>query len=202
MVSMLSSTQSEFTDDLAVAESPSLRRHPAETRFSERPSFIDKPSRPRRATRAFLRFLFAVGVGVAGTLAWQSYGGEAKQMAAGWAAQYGWSLPWLSDRTADEPSPPSPAATQAVARAAPEPAVPSVDPRQLDAMMGSLSAMMHRIDQLAAGQEQMASDIAKLQTAEQEIRHHIAAAPQRPAAGPAGKPAPTTPAARSSTLPR
>jgi hypothetical protein len=203
MISRLSSSQSEFPDDLVVADSPSLRRRPTDTEFVERPLFVDKPSRTRRATRAFLRFLFAVGLGVAATLAWQSYGGAAKQMAAGWAAQYGWSLPWLSDSAADEPNAPASSATQAVARAAPEtaaPAGPAPEQRQLDAITGTLSAMMHRIDQLAAGQVQMVSDIAKLQAAEQEMRQQIAAAAQRPAAPPASKSAP--PPARSSTLPR
>jgi hypothetical protein len=198
MISRLSSTQSEFPDDLVVAESPSLRRRPTDTEFVERPLFVEKPSRTRRATRAFLRFVFLVGLGVAATLAWQSYGGAAKQMAAGWAAQYGWSLPWLSDRAADEPSPAVPMAAQAVAPTAP--AAPAPDQRQLDAIMETLSAMMYRIDQLGAGQVQMVSDIAKLQAAEQEMRQQIAAAAQRPAAAPASKSAP--PPARSSTLPR
>jgi hypothetical protein len=60
--------------------------------------------------------------------------------------------------------------------------------------------MMHRIDQLGAGQVQMVSDIAKLQAAEQELRQQIAAVPPRAAPAPASKSAP--PPARSSTLPR
>jgi hypothetical protein len=36
----------------------------------------------RRASRAFVRYLVAICVGVAGTLAWQSYGEEAKQTIA------------------------------------------------------------------------------------------------------------------------
>jgi hypothetical protein len=201
MISRLSSTVSEFPDDLVVSDSPSLRRRPADTEFVERPLFVEKPSLTRRATRAFLRFVFLVGLGVAGTLGWQTYGGAAKQMAAGWAAPYGWSLPWLSDRAADEPSPAVPMAAQAVAPTAPiAPAAPAPEQRQLDAITGTLSAMMHRIDQLGAGQVQMVSDIAKLQAAEQEMRQQIAAVPPRPAPAPAGKSAP--PPARSSTLPR
>jgi hypothetical protein len=202
MVSRLSPAQSEFPDDLVIAESPSLRRRSAESEFSERHLLIDKPSLFRRASRAFIRYLFAVGVGVAATLAWQSYGEGAKQMVASWAAQQGWPLPWLS-READEFNPPTPGAAP-VARAVPEtvtPAVPSLDQQRLAAITDGLAAMRQRIEQLAAGQEQMAGDIAKLQAAEQEIRHQIAAAPPRPAAAPAGKPAPAA-APRSSTLPR
>jgi hypothetical protein len=204
MVSRLSPAQSQFPDDLVIAESPSLRRRPAESEFSERPLFIDKPSLPRRASRAFIRYLLAVGVGVAATLAWQSYGDGAKQMVASWAAQQGWSLPWLS-READEPNPPTPPAAP-VARTVPEtvtPAAPSLDQQRLAAITDGLAAMQHRIEQLAVGQEQMASDIAKLQTAEQEIRRQIAAAPPRPAVAPAGKAAPAAASpSRSSTPPR
>ena len=190
MVSRLSPTQSEFPDDLVVAESPSLRRRSTESEFSERPPFIEKP---RRASRAFARYLFAVCVGAAATLAWQSYGEAGKQMVASWAAQYGWSLPWLSYREADEPNRPTPSAAQAVARTAPEtvaPAVPSLDQLKLEALTGGLAAMRQRIDQLAAGQEQMASDIAKLQAAEKDIRHNISASLARPAVAPASKPKP------------
>jgi hypothetical protein len=205
MVSRLSPAQSEFPDDLVVAESPSLRRRSVESEFSERSLFVDKPSLFRRGSRAFIRYLFAVCIGVAGTLAWQAYGENAKQTVASWAAQQGWPLPWLSDRAADESGPPAPSPAQAVARSAAEPAAPvvsSLDQQKLEAMTNSLAAMRQRIEQLAAGQEQMAGDIAKLHAAEQEIRHQIAAAPPRPAAAPAAKPAPTAVPARPSTLPR
>jgi len=196
MVSRLSPTQSEFPDDLVVAESPSLRRRSTESEFSERPPFIDKPSRPRRRSRAFARFLFAVCLGVAGTLAWQSYGDVPQQMAASWAAQNGWSLPWLSYREADQRKPPTPSAEQAIART-----VSSLE-RQLSAIAVSLAAMQQKIEQLDAGQAKTASDIATLQATDEEIRHQIAAPPQRPAAAPASKPIPTAPPARSSTPPR
>ena len=52
---------------------------------------IDKPSHKRRASRAFVRYLIAIGIGVAGTLAWQSYGEAAKQMIAANAPRLGWS---------------------------------------------------------------------------------------------------------------
>ena len=188
MVSRLSPAQSEFPDDLMVAESPSLRRRPIDSEFSERSLLIDRPPLLRRASRAFVRYLFAAGVGVAATLAWQSYGEAAKQTVASWAAQQGWPLPWLSAREADATAPPTPSAAQALARTAPEtatPAVSSPDQQQLEAITGSLATMRQRVEQLAAGQEQMAGDIAKLHAGEQEIRRQIAAAAQRPAAAPA-----------------
>jgi hypothetical protein len=45
----------------------------------------------RRASRAFVRYLVAICVGVAGTLAWQAYGEAAKQTIATKAPELGWS---------------------------------------------------------------------------------------------------------------
>jgi hypothetical protein len=203
MISRLSTRQSEFPDDLVTAESPSLGRRTTESEFSEHPVLVCRPSLRRRASRAFVRYLFTACVGVAATLAWQSYGEAAKQMAASWVAQHSWSLPGLSYRAANEPSPPTSSAAQAVPRTVPEtvvPAVASPDQRQLAMITFNVATMRQSIEQLTASQEQMASDIAKLQAAEQEIRNQISAPPQRSAAAPAGKSPPTAaPPTRSST---
>jgi hypothetical protein len=56
----------------------------------------------RRRSRGIVRYLVAIGIGVAATLAWQSYGEttkqiiatkapETKQMIAGWMQQLGWT---------------------------------------------------------------------------------------------------------------
>src|SRR5215472_4114674 len=45
----------------------------------------------RRGLRGFVRFLLAICIGVAATLAWQSYGEEAKQIIATKAPELGWS---------------------------------------------------------------------------------------------------------------
>jgi len=45
----------------------------------------------RRSSRRFGRYLIAICVGVAGTLAWQSYGDAAKQVIATRAPELGWS---------------------------------------------------------------------------------------------------------------
>lgn len=210
MISSLSAAQSEFADDLPVADSPPLHRRRIESEFSNDRRFADKPSLLRRVTRALVRYVIAIGIGVAGTLAWQSYGDTAKAMIADWAAQRGWSLAWLpfdptartgSQSTADSRSlsaaqPSAPSAS--VARTTPAdvapapPAAPSADLQQLQAMTVSLDAVRQKVEQLAVGQQQMASDIAKLQAADEEIRHKIAAAPPKPAAAPASKPTPAT----------
>ena len=45
----------------------------------------------RRRSRGIVRYLVAMGIGVAATLAWQSYGETTKQMVATKAPELGWS---------------------------------------------------------------------------------------------------------------
>jgi hypothetical protein len=45
----------------------------------------------RRRSRGIVRFLVAMGIGVAATLAWQSYGGTTRQIIATKAPELGWS---------------------------------------------------------------------------------------------------------------
>jgi hypothetical protein len=175
----------------------------------------------RRTSRSLARFLVAACVGVAATLAWQSYGGTVKRMIANSAPQLSWLL--LSLPTTNPPSgheiaveQPSPPAVQVSApQAAPEqrgpvastasvstaPTAPSPELQQLETMAHDLAAVRQSVEQLAAGQEQMARDIAKLQTAGQDIRRRISALP--PAAAPtARKPVPSPqPAPQSSAGP-
>jgi len=73
---------------------------------------------------AFVRFLMIFFVGVAATLAWQSYGGAAKETIASWSPHLGWLAP-----------PPAPAGTS---------------PEQLVAMSRGLAVMRQDVDKLAA----------------------------------------------------
>jgi hypothetical protein len=211
MVSMVSPRQSEYSDDLLVVDGPSMRERLGESGFSDSPLLTRRPSFGKRASRAFIRYLIACCVGVAGTLAWQFYGDAAKQTIATWGAEQGWSMAWLSNgEVAKTDPPPRPERTQAVAaaQAAPEAAspagAPSFDLQQLKTATVSLAAtlatMRERVERLAAGQEQTASEIAKLQAADEEIRHKLAAIATRPAAAPS-KPA-ATPPSRPPTPPR
>ncbi len=155
-----------------------------------------RPSLGRRALRACVRFLITLGIGVGGTLAWQSYGDEARQIiATAYPQQLGWVAP-----PAAPPAPGAQNASAAVASTAPAPspaAAPSIDPQQLKTMSLGLAAVRQDVDrlaaQLASGQQQMAGDIAKLQASEQDILNKISAPPLRPAAVPARKPVPLTP---------
>jgi len=55
-----------------------------------------------------------------------------------------------------------------------------------------IASMQQSVEKLAAGQETMARDIARLQAAEKDIRHRISVPPPQPAAAPAHKPVPAT----------
>jgi hypothetical protein len=183
----------------------------------------DRPSLGRRASRSLARFLVTACIGVAATLSWQSYGGTAKQMIANSAPQLSWllSLPAMNppsgrEIAVEQPSPPdvqasapqaasaqagavAPTASETAASTAPT--APSPELEQLATMAHDLAAVRQSVEQLAAGQEQMARDIAKLQTAGQDIRRRISALPPA-AATTAHKPVPPPqPALQSSVAP-
>src|SRR5207248_2737803 len=130
----------------------------------------DRPSLGRRTLRSFARFLMVACIGVVATLAWQSYGGGAKEMIA---SQLGWSLslpasdlPSGTDSAAQQPSPPAvqasapeaaPAQAGAVAPAqetvAPTaPANAAIELQRLETMARDLAAVRQTTEQLAAGQ--------------------------------------------------
>jgi hypothetical protein len=181
----------------------------------------DRPSLGRRNSRSLARFLVTACFGVAATLAWQSYGGTAKQMIANAAPQLSWllSLPAMNppsgrEIAVEQPSPPAVQASAPQAASAQAGAVaptaletaastaPSPELQQLETMAHDLAAVRQSVEQLAAGQEQMARDIVKLQTAGQDIRRRISALPPASAATTAHKPVPPPqPAFQSSAAP-
>ena len=73
---------------------------------------------------AFVRFLMISFIGVAATLAWQSYGGAARETVASWSPHLGWLAP-----------PPAPG---------------GASPEQLVAMSRGLAVMRQDVDKLAA----------------------------------------------------
>ena len=170
----------------------------------------------RRASRAFVPYLVAICVGVAGTLAWQSYGEEAKQtiatrapelgwspevrqMIASWVEQLGWTkrplpktLLFILPRRRPQVATVARPCPAAVAPSAPT--VPSFDPEQVHQIVVDLTALRQTVEQIAAGQDQMARKVDRLQAADQEILVKISESPPPPpiAAAPAvaGQPAP------------
>ncbi len=202
MVSTVSPRRAEVSDDLMLVDSPPLRGRLGEHEFSDRSVSLARPSFAPRTSRAFLLFIIACGIGVGATLAWQSYGDAARDTLAAWAEQQGWSMGWLrSEGTAAPSTPAGPQGRTAPAAAELAPGASAADLQQLKTMtlgmVSTLTTMKERIDQLAAVQFQTASDVGKLQAAEQEIRQKITALPSRPTAAPS-KPAsaasPRTPA--------
>jgi hypothetical protein len=187
MVSMVNPRRAEVSDDLLLVDSPPLRERLGEPEFSDECVPIAPPSFARRASRAFVRFVFACGVGVGATLAWQSYGDAARETVATWAEQQGWSIGWLRPEGAPAPSAPAQAAAEIA------PPASAADLQQVKSMtlsmVSTLTTMKERIDQMAAAQVQTASDVGKLQAAEQEIRQKISTLPSRPAAQPPSRPA-------------
>jgi hypothetical protein len=174
MAYTLSSTQSEFPEDRWATEPPiQARTRPTDRR-------IEQPSPDKRASGGFARFLIIFCIGVAATLVWQSYGDVAREMIANSSPQLRWLAP------------------QAVAQTAPDmvtptaPATPSPDVQQLKGMSLGLAAVRQSVEQLAAAQQQMTDEIAKLQATEQEILDKVSG-PPRPAAAPPRKSAPPVP---------
>jgi len=160
----------------------------------------------RQASGAFVRYLLAICVGVAGTLAWQSYGEEAKQTIATRAPELGWSpevrqmiASWTKPLAGPENTAARPAASESrqaapVANTVPEtvapsaPAVPSFDPEQAKQMAQSLDALLQAVERLAATQDQMKSEMTRLQAADLEILAKIPAPPLQSPANPRRKP--------------
>jgi hypothetical protein len=155
----MSSTRSEFSADLRAGE-PSI----------EPSTFRNRGS--------FTRILITFCVGVAATLAWQSYGNAAREIIANSYPQLGWLAP-----------------QSAIARTVPDTIVPpatSPDSQEFKAISLDLAALRQKVDQLAASQQQMTRDFTiGLHAAEQEILDKISVLPSQPAAAPARKPVPT-----------
>ncbi|MGA8319910.1 MAG: hypothetical protein WBE48_14070 [Xanthobacteraceae bacterium] len=180
-----------------------------ESDFAAGSRLIDKPPRTRRASRAFVRYLIAIGIGVAGTLAWQSYGEAAKQTIAANAPRLGWSpeaqrtiAGWVQELgltkppiAADTGQAGTPQAA-AIAQTAPEmkadtsaPAAASLE--QVQRMAADLAALHQTVEDLTAGQDRMARDIATMQAADEAVMQKVTAPPPPAAAPVAHKHVPT-----------
>jgi hypothetical protein len=121
----------------------------------------DRPSITRRIIRALGRFSIVLLIGVGGTLAWQSYGGEIVRT---WAPSLGWLLP-------TSPSEELQALLKPVAL-------------DLAIMKRSVEQLASNQDQLARKQDQMTQAFATLQAAMRDISQNILAlAPLAPKAG-------------------
>jgi hypothetical protein len=159
----------------------------------------------RRGSRGFARYLVAICIGVAATLAWQSYGDAIKQIIAARAPELGWSpqakqmiaswtLGWTKPAASPEKIAPETVAPKA-------PPAPSLDPAQVQQITQSLATVRETLQELAGGQDSMARDIARLESAVAEILLKIPEPPPQPPAAPARKPPASPSSSRVPTAP-
>ncbi len=164
---------------------------PHPSRLNDREVASDRPSIGRRMLRSLIRFSIAALIGVGATLGWQSYGDAAKEMVIARAP----TLAWLLSISTTKP-----------------PVVATTSPglvQQLEPLAFNLDIVRHSVEQLAAKQEQMAQNIAALQTVEEDIRQKMSSTPPSAAPQAASIPQPNPPqpraqpsAVRPSSVPR
>jgi len=187
MSSTVQHAPGDFWDRWDSSRVTDLRPRPVEVTQEPSPPRPQR-SRGRRPGRRFLRFVITLGIGVGGTLAWQTYGDDARQMAAmAYPEQLGWIAPQAASTVGAAPGAPATLAAAA-------PAAPSLDQQQLNSLSLNLAAVRQSVDQLAtqvaSAQQQMSGEIARLQASEQDILNKIAAPAPRPAPVAARKPPP------------
>jgi hypothetical protein len=137
---------------------PSIRS-PRPSGFKDDQVASGRSSIGRRTFGTLARFFMVVLIGVGATLAWQSYGDEAKEMLLARAPTLGWLLSVSVTK--------SPAAT-----------TNSPDlVQQLAPLASSLDVVRRNLELLAARQEQMSQNMAALQAVEQDIREKMSFQP-------------------------
>jgi hypothetical protein len=173
----------------------------------------------KRGSRGFARYLVAIGIGVAATLAWQSFGEvpkqimaanapelgwspRTKQMFANWMQQLGWTKPQAGVETTAAQSSGMETQVATVAQTVPVPKAPaaaSIDPEQVNQIAVDLAALGRTVDQLAASQDQMVHQIDTLQTSNQEILTSNQEILEKVAAPPPPPPPPIAPTRKPTT---
>jgi hypothetical protein len=181
-------------------------RHPSDDPPTRRSNFRPAipPNRPRggRAIRGFIGLLLAAFIGVA-AIAWQSpYGDAVRPLIARWAPQLAATSPAVQAVAKPAPLLPAPPVQTASQDAAPTvAALPPELTQLLQTMARDLATVGQQIDQLKAGQEQIARDNANVaeqlktsqeqmarviaKASEQNLRPKVVASPPRPTANPA-----------------
>jgi hypothetical protein len=96
MSSGLASTLSDFTKKSDFAKNPLAGQSSSEPApRTTKPNLIARTRAwfDKLVSFAFVRYLLASLIGVAATLAWQSYGGPARTTIAGWSPRLAWLAP-------------------------------------------------------------------------------------------------------------
>jgi hypothetical protein len=142
-----------------------------------------RPSRRRRVLLAAARIAATFGIGVAATLAWQPYGDAARMMIANASPQLGWLAPHA-------PGVAAAAVPVLLTHNGMPPDLDAVQDR-VDRIASTQEQMTRAVAQLAAGQEQIAKEIARVREVEQYLLYKTSykgeeASPPRPVTAPVG----------------
>jgi hypothetical protein len=192
-------------DDLSPGIAPYLDHDASERKaIYDRLVAIEKEVK-RRSSRGFVRYLIAICIGVAGTLAWQAYGDAAKQVVATRAPELGWSpeakqmiaswtVGWMKPPVGLEKTAPEAVASKG-------PPVPAIDSAQVQQIAQSLAALRETVAQIAASEDQTSREIARLESAVAELIVKIPEPSAQPPAAPERKPTPVPPSSRAPTAP-
>ncbi len=194
-------------DDLSPGIAPHLD-HDA----SERNAIYDRlvaieNQMKRRGSRGFARYLVAICIGVAGTLAWQAYGDAAKRVIATRAPELGWSpeakqviaswtVGWTKPPASPEKIAPEPIASSKA------PPAPSGDPAQMQQIAQSLAALRETVEQIGAGQDQTSREMARVESAVAELILKFPEPTAQPPAAPERKAVPPSSRAPIAPTPR
>jgi hypothetical protein len=145
----------------------------------------EQPASREGTSRRLARSVITFYIGVAATLAWQSYSDDARQIIARLSPQ----LSWLAPQAAAAPTVPD--ANEEIARSFDRIVAANQEQiaRSVDRIVTASQEQIARsVAQLAADQEQMAREIIRLQAISQYGLYKIADPPPRPAPSPAPRP--------------
>jgi hypothetical protein len=163
-------------DELYSGFTPRLDLETLERKPNDRLGAIENQTK-KRSSRGFTRYLLAICIGVAATLAWQSYGVE----------QLGWTKPPATPavRSSATETQQVPLAQFPVSPSVP--IAPSIDPAEVHQIAMDLAALRQTVAQITASQDQMARKVDTLQAANQQILAKMPEPPPPPpiAAAPA-----------------
>jgi hypothetical protein len=152
MSAMSSPAQAEFYAGLLPVEpsvEPPAVRPPA---LENDPFPNGKPSLRKRASRALARFLITFCIGVAATLAWQSYGDAARELIVNSYPQLGWLAPQAAPTAHSAPG-----IVGLAAQAAPSP-----DQQRLNAISLDLEAIRQNVDRIATSRDQITRSVDRI----------------------------------------
>ena len=145
-------------DELHSGFTPRLDLETLERKPNDRLGAIENQAK-KRSSRGFTRYLLAICIGVAATLAWQSYGVE----------HLGWTKPPATPavRSSATEMQQVPLAQFPVSPSVP--VAPSIDPAEVHQIAMDLAALRQTVAQITASQDQLARKVDTIQAANQQI---------------------------------